>query len=116
MLTTRHAALAIMLMTIATQPALAETCNLTLNGRPLLEDAACTVTSRGRIVSTDQGETITIEIRRSILRADIAENRHLSWHRDKHYGLRSFGRVVKSNDLDDKTCFFNQHITLCIDR
>ena len=114
MVTIRHAALAIMLMTIATPPALAETCNLTMNGRLALDDAPCAVTSRGGTVSIRQDGSTTIEIRRSILLANVDGDPDPSRHRRYRYGLKSFGRIVKSNDLDDKTCYFNQHVTLCI--
>ncbi|HEX4765401.1 MAG TPA: hypothetical protein VH414_03895 [Lichenihabitans sp.] len=116
MVTTRHAALAIMLMTIATQPALAETCNLTMNGRLALDDAPCAVTSRGSTITIHPDRNTTIEIGRSILLANVGDDLYPPAHRRNRHGLRSFGRVVKSNDLDDKTCYFNQHVTLCVTR
>lgn len=115
MLTLRHAAMALILA-IAAGPAFAETCNLTVTGRTVLDDEPCTVSTRGGAVVVRQGNIAIISIRRSILRTRLLADRISLATGRKRRGLRSFGLVVKSDSQNDKVCYFNQKATLCIEQ
>ena len=67
MLTTRSTALAIMAIIATGGPCLAATCNMTVMGTSVLDDASCSVIE-GRGITEVQIETGgTIDIRRSIM-------------------------------------------------
>ena len=114
--TTRYAVLAIMLAATAAQPALAGTCNFTVNGRLMLDDEPCTANNRGGVLRIEAGNAGTIVIRRSILSAGIADDTFPLRHNAKRNELKSFGLVVKSDGNDDKVCYFHQKATLCMER
>ena len=112
MRTPRSAALTILLFCACGGPALAATCNLTIVGASVLDDASCAVTrGRGFTEVQDEGGA-TIDIRRSIMSARLPGS--LSAER-RHQASTRFGQVVTSIDPDGKTCFFNYKAVLCIE-
>lgn len=112
----RSLALALALGAVAAQPALAETCNLTVLGRKVLDDEPCMVRAHGRTVEIVQDGGVSAIVRRSVLRINLAGAEDLTPRHRKRRGFRSFGLVVKSDTRDDKVCYFNQKATLCIER
>ena len=112
MRTLRSVALTLLLFSACGGPAFAASCNLTIVGASVLDDASCTLT-RGRGITEVQAEGgATIDIRRSIMSARLPGS--LSAER-RHEASTRFGQVVTSIDLDGKTCFFNYKAVLCIE-
>ncbi|MGI3903344.1 MAG: hypothetical protein ACRYGP_13155 [Janthinobacterium lividum] len=112
MMTTRRAALATLILGFSCAPALAATCNLTIKGALVIDDATCTV-SVGRGLTTAEiegGSTVTI--RRMMMSASPAADPALSGRRRK---ATSFGMVVRSDRTDDKVCYFNQKAVFCVE-
>ena len=107
------AVLALALVGLATGPAFAATCHMTVLGSPVLDDVPCSLASRAGItrVLLDDGGDVTV--RRSVMSARLLGNPRLDGTR--RLFRRSFGQVVASGDSDDKTCFFNREATLCVD-
>lgn len=112
----RNIALALALTTITAQPAFAETCNLTVLGRQVLDDEPCTVSTRGRAVEILQEGAVSMIVRGSVLQTNLAGAEDLALRHRRRRGFTSLGQVVKSNTNDDKVCYFNQRATLCIER
>lgn len=113
MLTNRSAALAVVLFGLTGTPLLAATCNLTVEGAHVVDDATCTVTAgRGITRAMVEGGS-TIEVRRSIMSARLVEDPLPIRHRRR---ATSYGQVVTSDDADDRTCYFNQKAVLCVER
>ena len=107
----QSAALTILLFGTCGGPALAATCNLTIVGASVLDDASCAVT-RGRGFTEVQAEGgATIDVRRSVMSARLPG--HLPTGRSRQ-GSTRFGQVVTSVDPDGKTCFFNYKAVLCV--
>ena len=113
MRTTRNITLMIMLLSACGGPALAATCNLTIVGANILDDASCTVTLRRGVTEVQVEDGSTIAIRRSIMSARLLKDQFPT--RRKGPGSTSFGQVVKSVDAADKTCFFNYKAVLCVE-
>ena len=113
MTTTRSAALAIAMVCLAAGPASAATCNLTVLGAHVLDDASCTVVRERGVtrVLVDDGSAVVI--RRSTMSARLA-NDPLAARRGRR-AYAGYGQVVVTNDSDDKRCYFNQKATLCVD-
>lgn len=111
----RRFAFAVLLTATVAQPAVAETCNLTLHGSQILDDSGCTVSnSRGAVtINTDDGSTIAV--RNSVLYGNFADVSSATSFRYRHPRLRAFGLVIKSDSNDEKTCYFSQKLVLCID-
>ncbi len=110
---TRSPVLTILLFGALSGPALAATCNMTVVGANVLDDASCTLT-RGRGLAEVQVEGGgTIDIRRSIMSTRFVGNQ-LSTGR-KRQASTLFGQVVTSVDSDNKTCFFNYKAVLCVE-
>lgn len=113
MLTTRSAALAALVIGSSGAPALAATCNLTVIGAPVIDDATCTVAvGRGgttTVAAIEGGSTVLI--RHMIMSVRLAGDPSLTRRR-----ARSFGRVVPSDAADDKTCYFNQKAVFCVEQ
>ena len=111
MTTTRRTALAALLC-LAAAPASAATCHMTVQGLPVIDDQDCSsAIGRGNVTVTDaSGDAITIT------RASMI-GRFVTRRPDGRPGrVRvSYGRVVASKDSDDKTCYFNEKATLCLD-
>ena len=114
MLTSRSAALAAVVSALAGGPAPAATCNLTVQGAPVLDDASCTVTSGRATTSVVVDNGGRILIRRSIMSARLADYPVPAGRRRGAYA--SFGSVIASDDADDRTCYFNQKAVLCVER
>jgi hypothetical protein len=113
MTTTRLAAGFALLLCAPGASALAATCHMTVQGVPVIDDQDCTSAGRGRnvVITTEGGDAI--RIRRSIMSGRLMARRPGDGR------LRrvpvSYGLVVTSNDSDEKTCYFNQKATLCLD-
>ena len=113
MLKTRSTALAIVAILAAGEPSLAATCNMTVMGTSILDDAACAVV-RGRGVTEVQvASGGTIDIRRSIMSVRPMEDRSTTRRRRK--APRSYGQVLTSVDPDNKTCYANSKAVLCVE-
>ena len=113
MMTTRRAALATLILGFSCAPALAATCNLTIKGATVIDDATCTVAAgRGLTVVAVEGGS-TVRIRRMIMSASLAADPALAGRRR---GATSFGRVVRSDNTDDKICYFNQKAVFCVEQ
>lgn len=112
----RTVALALAIGATAAQPAFAETCNLTVLGRQVLDDEPCSVRTHGRAVEVIQGNAVSMIVRGSVLRTNLADAEDLAPRHRRRRGFTSLGLVVKSDTSDDKVCYFNQKATLCIDR
>ena len=111
-MTTRRAALATLILGFSCAPALAATCNLTIKGAPVIDDATCTVAvGRGLTTVAVEGGS-TVRIRSMIMSASPAADPAMAGRRRK---ATSFGMVVRSDSTDDKTCYFNQKAVFCIE-
>lgn len=113
MTTTRSAALAIAMACLAAGPASAATCNLTVLGTHVIDDASCMVV-RGRGVTrvlVDDGSAVVV--RRSTMSARVAGD-PLATRRGRR-AYAGYGRVVVTDDTDGRRCYFNQKATLCVD-
>lgn len=110
----RNAALAAVLSVLAGGPALAATCNLTVQGTTVLDDASCTVTGAKGATSVVVENGGRILIRRSIMSARLANYPIPAGRR--RGASASFGPVIASDDADDRTCYFNQKAVLCVER
>ena len=113
MRTTRKITLLIMLFSACSGPALAATCNMTIVGANVLDDAACTMMLRRGVTEVQVEDGSAITIRRSIMSARLIKDQFST--RRKGLVSTSFGQVVKSVDAADKTCFFNYKAVLCIE-
>lgn len=113
MTTPRSAALAAILC-LAAGPGFAATCHMTVKGVPVIDDQTCTVAGRGRDVRVAVGAEDAIRISRSFMSGRFLV-RGARDGRLRRIGV-SYGQVVTSSDSDDKTCYFNQKATLCVDR
>ena len=113
MLTTRSAALAIMLIGVTGGPSVAATCNMTVLGTSVLDDASCSVMrGRGRtVVQVENGGTI--DVRRSIMSTRFIGDQPTMKRR--RTASRSYGQVVTSVDTDTKTCYANSEAVLCVE-
>ena len=112
MRTPRSAALTILLFSACDGPARAATCNMTIVGASVLDDASCAVT-RGRGLTEVQAEGgATINIRRSIMSARLPGDPATG---GRHQASTRFGEVVTSIDPSGKTCFFNYKAVLCVE-
>jgi hypothetical protein len=111
MLLNRSAALAMILIGCSGAPALAATCNLTVLGASVFDDATCAVTAGrgGTTVAVEGGSTI--RIRRTMMSARFAATSQAPRRRL----TVSYGKVVVSDKTDDKTCYFNQKAVLCVE-
>ncbi len=108
----RSAALTILLVATGGGPALAATCNMTIVGAGVLDDATCAVT-RGRGFTEVQAEGgATIDIRRSVMSARLPGRQSTG---RRHQASTLFGQVVTSIHPDGKTCFFNYKAVLCVE-
>ena len=116
MRTTRHGVLTILVMAAAVHPAFAETCNLTIQGRKILDDESCTVGHRAGVLTLRQENGGTVVVRRSTLLTDVAPIGSRKVRNSGRSGLRSLGLIVKSDNLVEKVCFFNQNATFCVER
>ncbi len=106
-------ALAITLIGIMGEPSIAATCNMTVLGTSVLDDASCAMT-RGRTTTEVQVENGgTIDIRRSIMSARLAGNELATGRKRK--ASTSYGQVVTSVDTDNKTCYANIKAVLCVE-
>lgn len=113
MRTIRNTVLTILLFGALSGPALAATCNMTVVGANVLDDASCTLT-RGRGLTEVQVESGgTIDIRRSIMRSRLVGDQLSSGR--KRQASTLFGQVVTSVDPANKTCFFNYKVVLCVE-
>jgi hypothetical protein len=111
MLPNRSAALAILLIGCSGAPALAATCNLTVLGASVFDDATCTVTAgRGGTTVAVEGGSV-IRIRRTTMTARFAADPQAP----RRGVTASYGKVVVSDNTDDKTCYFNQKAVLCVE-
>lgn len=110
----RSAALALAPLLWACGPAPAATCNMTVLGTSVLDDAACTVATARGVTRISVGTGATLLIRRSVLRARLPE---VEGPAGRPARLVSYGRVVTSgaDESDDKTCYFNQKAVLCVE-
>ena len=113
MTTFRRAAIAVLFAGVSCSPVLAATCNLTVLGSSVLDDAACTVSPGRNVTQIAVGTGGTILIRRQTMRVALPGD-GLSGRR--HPATISYGQVIRSNDSDDKTCYFNQRAVLCVER
>ena len=112
-MTTLHSAALAALLCLAAGPGFAATCHLTVQGVPVIDDRTCTSAGRGRDIRVAvEGEDL-IRIRRSVMSGRFVV-RGSRDGRLRRIGV-SYGQVVTSTDSDDKTCYFNQKATLCID-
>ena len=112
MTTTRSAALASVLCLLA-GPAFAATCHMTVQGVPVIDDRDCTATGRRGDVRVTVGGEDVIRIRRSVMSGRFVARRSSDGRLSRVFA--SYGSVVVSDDSDDKTCYFNQRATLCVD-
>ncbi len=110
--TIRTAALALALTGLAAGPALAATCNLTVLGASVLDDATCTL-AQGRGLTRVDLPGGTIVIRRSVMSARLAADPGAP--RPGRARLSRYGQVTTSNGAGDKTCYFNQRAVLCVE-
>ena len=113
MLTNRSVALAMMLIGLAEQPARAATCNLTVMGVQVLNDAACTATATRGITRVADEDGSAITIRGSAMIARLAGEQVST--RQHHRGT-TLGDVVTSDNLNDKICYFGQKAVLCVEQ
>ena len=109
----RSAAVAVLFTGLASSPALAATCNLTVLGTSILDDEACTVATGRGLTRIAVGAGGTIVIRRQTMRVALAGDGPAG--RRRHARATSYGEVITSGDADDKTCYFNQRAVLCIE-
>ena len=112
MLTGRSAALLVLSIGLTGSPAVAATCNLTVQGAHVIDDETCTVTSAKGTTRVAVEDGSTIEIRRSILRARLAGDRSFAGHRR---GATSYGQVVTADRPNDRICYFGQVAVLCVE-
>lgn len=98
---------------LAALPASAATCHMTVQGVPVVDDAECRSAGRAGDVRVAVGREDVVRIRRSIMSGRFLVRRP-SDGRLRRVGV-SYGQVVTSTDSDDKTCYFNQKATLCVD-
>ncbi len=112
MTTTRSAALATLLC-LGAGPGFAATCHMTVQGVPVIDDQDCSSAGRpGNVVVTDAtGDAIRI---RGAAMSGRFVARRPSDGRTRPVVV-SYGRVVTSRDADEKTCYFNERATLCLD-
>ena len=114
MLTSRSVALAIVLMGLAGGRTLAATCHLTVQGASILDDEDCTVSKARGSTKVIVGPYGTILIRGSAMSVQIAGPHAMTRrYRRRHVSL---GQVVTSDDSDEKTCYFGQKATLCVEQ
>ena len=114
MRTILRCALALSLSGCALETAAAGTCNVTVQGAKILDDEPCTIRDHGNLLAIGQGTAGRIVVRGSVLRASLPGLGLPRLRGARRSGLRSFGVVVRSNS-DDKLCFFNQKITVCVE-
>ncbi len=112
MTTTNAAALASLLCLLA-GPGSAATCHMTVQGVPVIDDRDCTATGGRGGIRVDVGGEDTIRIRRSTMSGRFVARRPSDGRLRRVFV--SYGQVVVSNDSDEKTCYFNQKATLCVD-
>ncbi len=113
MLTTLRTALAITLIGVIGGPSLAATCNMTVMGASVLDDASCSV-MQGRALTEVQVEHGgTVDIRRSTMSARLSGDDITTGRRRK--AATSYGQVVTSVDADNKTCYANIKAVLCVE-
>ncbi len=112
MTTTRSAALGSLLCLLA-GPGFAATCHMTVEGVPVIDDGDCTAIRRGGDVRVTVGGEDTIRIRRGVMSGRFVARRPSDGRLRRV--VASYGPVVVSNDSDDKTCYFNEKATLCVD-
>ena len=111
-MTTRTAALALIPL-LAGGPAFAATCHMTVQGVPVIDDQDCTAAGpRGNVRVADAAGDV-VRIRRSTMSGRFIVRRRGDPR--LHRIAVSYGQIVASDDSDDKTCYFNQKATLCID-
>jgi hypothetical protein len=113
MTTTRGAALAFTLACLAAGPASAATCHMTVQGVPVIDDRDCAVSGRAGDVTITVGAEDAIRVRRAAMSGRFVARRPGDG-RLRRVFVR-YGQVVVSRDSDDKTCYFNQRATLCVD-
>ncbi len=114
MLTNRSVALAIVLMGLAGGRTLAATCHLTVQGASILDDEDCTVSKARGSTKVIVGSYGTILIRGSAMSVQIADPQSTG----RRYSRRhvSLGEVIMSDNSDEKTCYFGQKATLCVEQ
>ena len=115
MRTILRCALPLLLSALALEAAAAGTCNVTVQGAKIVDDEPCTIRDHGNLLAIDQGAAGRIVVRSSILRASFTGQGLPRLRGSRRSGLTSYGVVVRSSS-DDKLCFFNQKITVCVDR
>ena len=112
MTTTRSAALAAILC-LAGGHAFAAGCHMTVQGVPVIDDQACSAAGRGGDVTVTDEAGDTIRVRRSTMSARFAPRGPAEARRRRD--VVSYGRIIASGGSGDKTCYYNQKATLCID-
>ena len=109
----RHAAVLAAILCLSAGSARAATCHMTVQGVPVIDDQSCTPTGRAGDVRVAVGAEGVVRVRRSIMSGRFLVQRP-SDGRLRRITVR-YGQVVTSTDSDDKTCYFNQKATLCVD-
>ena len=113
MLTDRSVALALMLIGLTGAPALAATCNLTVEGAHILDDEDCTVSGGRGSTSITVGTYGTIIVRESAMSVRIAGQQSPNRRNRRRYV--SLGQVVASDNSNDRMCYFGQKAVLCVE-
>ncbi len=114
MLTSRSVAIAIVLMGLAGGRTLAATCHLTVQGASILDDEDCTVSKARGSTKVFVAQYGTILVRGSAMSVQIAGPQSTSRrYRRRHVSL---GQVLISDDSDEKSCYFGQKATLCVEQ
>ena len=108
-----RAAIAVLFAGLSCSPALATTCNLTVLGSSVLDDAACTVSTGRNLTQIAVSTGGTILIRRQTMRVALPGDGLAG--RRRHPATISYGQVITSGAPDDKICYFNQRAVLCVE-
>lgn len=111
--TPRSIALALLLAPAAAAPAAAATCNLTVLGAHVIDDEPCTATRGRGVTRVAVGGGDAIVIRGSTMSGRLLGRPPVQ---GRPIGPRAaLGTVVRSSDSDDRTCWFGQKATLCLE-
>ena len=94
-------------------PAAAATCNLTVLGAHVLDDAACSVATARGVTRIAVADGSALLIRRSTMSARLAGDVPTGPRVRRRFA--SYGQVVVTDDADDRRCYFNQKATLCVE-
>lgn len=105
-----RAVIALALTTLISPTHAASQCRVRFNGKPWFDGwIPCDITTQNGIITFEQGNHFTAEVRNDVLRSNVA---YFGGPRAKSYKMDSFGKV-RRNQIDGGLCYTTPKLEVC---